>query len=238
MTTEVSVLSEDDPEVRANVIQISIKEDDWSVFNKFSSWQHAIRVMYWCVKFKNKLLEKLGRHKTKGCEVDNVAELEYAKHIIIKQLQMQAFSTEMCQLLKNSTITRGSKLSSLDPFLDEHGLLRVGGRIQKSSFLYGVKHPLIIPKDTHITRLIINHHHEKIHHQGRGMTMNQLRSSGFWIIGCSKAVSSCIFKCVTCRRLRRRTEGQKMADSNQHRHSLIVVLIVLDHSLSKTVVKL
>ena len=138
MTTEVAILSEDDPEVPANVMQISIKGDDLSIFNKFSSWQRAIRVMYWCVKFKNRLLENLGCHKTKGYEVDNVAELEYAKHIIIKQLQMQAFCTEMCQLLKNSTITRDSKLSSLDPFLDEHGLLRVGGRIQKSSFLHGV----------------------------------------------------------------------------------------------------
>ena len=146
MTTEIAILSEDDPEVRANVMQISI--DDLSIFNKISRWQRAIRVMYRCVKFKNRLLENLGRHKTKGCEVDNVAELEYAKHIIIKQLQMQAFSTEICQLLKNCTITRDSKLSSLDPFLDEHGLLRIGGRIQKSSFFYGVKHPLIIPKDT------------------------------------------------------------------------------------------
>ena len=47
--------------------------------------------------------------------------------------------------------------------------------------------------------------------------MNQLRSSGLWIIGCSKAVSSCILKCVTCRRLRRRTEGQKMADLPRER---------------------
>ena len=46
MTTEVSILSEDDPEVQENVMQISIKEDDLSIFNKFSSWQHAIRVMY------------------------------------------------------------------------------------------------------------------------------------------------------------------------------------------------
>lgn len=44
------------------------------------------------------------------------------------------------------------------------------------------------------------------------MTMNELQSNGIWILGCSHAVSSYIYKCVKCRRLRRCTEEQKMAD--------------------------
>ncbi|XP_023812859.1 uncharacterized protein LOC111947690 [Oryzias latipes] len=45
------------------------------------------------------------------------------------------------------------------------------------------------------------------------MTMNELRANGIWIIGCGNMVSSHIYKCVKCRRYRRNTEVQKMADA-------------------------
>ena len=46
---------------------------------------------------------------------------------------------------------------------------------------------------------------------GRGMTHNELRQSGYWLIGGSLGVSRFISSCVTCRRLCRPTEQQKMA---------------------------
>ena len=42
--------------------------------------------------------------------------------------------------------------------------------------------------------------------------MGAVRSAGFWIIGLHGIVSSLVEKCVTCRRLRRQPEVQKMAD--------------------------
>lgn len=64
--------------------------------------------------------------------------------------------------------------------------------------------------------------------------MNELRANGIWISGCSKAVSSHIFKCIRCRKLKRSPEQQKMADlpvEEQKRllPSLIVGWIVLGH---------
>ncbi len=47
--------------------------------------------------------------------------------------------------------------------------------------------------------------------------MNELRSNGIWILGCSKAVSSHIYKCTKCRKFRRPTEEQRMADLPQER---------------------
>ncbi|XP_073703910.1 meprin A subunit beta-like [Garra rufa] len=42
--------------------------------------------------------------------------------------------------------------------------------------------------------------------------MNELRANGWWILGSSRAVSSYIFKCVRCRKYRRKTENQSMGD--------------------------
>ncbi len=47
--------------------------------------------------------------------------------------------------------------------------------------------------------------------------MNELRANGIWILGCGSVVSSHIYKCVKCRRYRRTTEVQKMADLPEER---------------------
>lgn len=63
-----------------------------------------------------------------------------------------------------------------------------------------------------MSALLVKHHHEHVHHQGRGMTMNVLRASGIWILGCGNLVSSHIYRCVKCQRYRKATNVQQMAD--------------------------
>ena len=49
------------------------------------------------------------------------------------------------------------------------------------------------------------------------MTMNELRSNGISILGCNNVVSSHIYKCTKCRKFRRGTEQQRMADLPEER---------------------
>ena len=44
----------------------------------------------------------------------------------------------------------------LDPFLDEHYLLCVDGRLNKGSFCKDLKYPVILPRKSHVTELIIS----------------------------------------------------------------------------------
>ena len=110
-----------------------------------------------------------------------------------------------------------SSLYRLDPFLDEDGVLRVGGRIRNALVSYEIKHPVILPSRGHVTTLLVRYYHERIRHQGRGMTLNDLRSHGYWVIGGSSSVSRCISKCVICRRLRGALQEQKMANLPEDR---------------------
>ena len=75
-----------------------------------------------------------------------------------------------------------------------------------------VKFPIILPGKSHIANVIVKQCHEEVNHQGRGMTINEVRSHGYWIVGGSSAVASHISKCVKCRKLRGVVEEQKMAD--------------------------
>ncbi len=91
-------------------------------------------------------------------------------------------------------------------------MLKVGGRLHHSSLPSSLKHPTIIPREHHVTKLIIAHCHERVNHQGKGFTMNEIRSNGYWIPKLSQTVASYIRQCVFCRKQRRPVEGQKMRD--------------------------
>lgn len=77
--------------------------------------------------------------------------------------------------------------------------------------------PLLIPGNHHVPLLLIRHHHASVKHQGRHITEGAVRSSGLWIVGGKRSISSVIHKCVLCRKLRGRMEQQKMADLPQER---------------------
>lgn len=78
-------------------------------------------------------------------------------------------------------------------------------------------HPLILPKDSHITQLVIAHSHMQACHEGQGQTQMELRANGFWIISGSKLVSKLIQNCVVCRKLRHPVEDQRLADLPKER---------------------
>ncbi len=71
---------------------------------------------------------------------------------------------------------------------------------------------MILPGKSHVSHLIVKQCHEETKHQGKGITLNEVRSRGYWLVGGSSVISSYISKCVKCRRLRGSVEDQKMAD--------------------------
>ncbi len=74
-----------------------------------------------------------------------------------------------------------------------------------------MKHPIIVPKNHQITQMIVAHLHDKAMYQGKGFTLNEIRSNGFWIPGINRIVTSYIRSCIICRKHRGPVEEQKMA---------------------------
>ena len=132
------------------------------------------------------LKEKTDKNVLEQIEPITVQELLEAKDIIVKCAQKEGLPD----------ISSTSSYGKLDPFVDPKGVTRVGGRLKLSSLSERSKHPAILPRDSHITLLVIRHFHNKVKHQGRGMTANEIRASGYWIMGASTAISSAISKCV------------------------------------------
>ena len=61
---------------------------------------------------------------------------------------------------------------------------------------YKLEHPILLPKNGHITSVIIDFYHRKVGHGGRRMTIKEIRSNGFWVINCTAAKKSMFSKCV------------------------------------------
>ncbi|XP_068215897.1 uncharacterized protein [Palaemon carinicauda] len=94
----------------------------------------------------------------------------------------------------------------------DNGLLRLGGRLSYGYLSYEEKFPVVLPKISHITSLVIGYCHSKVAHQGKSFTPNEIRSQGYWIMNASSVVASFIFKCVVCRRSTGNLLDQKMSD--------------------------
>ncbi|XP_071505646.1 uncharacterized protein [Diadema antillarum] len=90
-----------------------------------------------------------------------------------------------------------------------------------------------------VNRASVRHFPQKVQHQGRGITQNEVRSNSYWIVNGSKVVIDLERNCVPCRRLRRPGEEQKMANLPEDRTetdtplSLTLAWIALAHSLSR-----
>jgi hypothetical protein len=141
----------------------------------------------------------------------DVESYQEAEECVLKCVQSEAFGIEI-DLIRQGKPLKGSPIANLNPFLDEHGILRVGGRIINSDLTLREKKPLIVPGRHHIATLLVRRYHSDYHHQGRHITEGVVRAAGFWIIGSKRLVSSIIHKCITCRKLRGKTEQQIMAD--------------------------
>ena len=68
---------------------------------------------------------------------------------------------------KESEITKSNQFYNLDLYLDEDGITRVGEKLDKLNLNKECKHPIVLPKGSHISKLISTWCHKKLVTQGQ-----------------------------------------------------------------------
>ena len=104
-------------------------------------------------------------------------ELRQAEFMILKEVQREA----------GLDTSGASPIAKIDPYNDVSGIIRVGGRLQLSNLTGQCIHPAILPRKSHFTNLLGKHYHERVYHQGKGITKNEIRANGYWILDVSSA---------------------------------------------------
>lgn len=184
-----------DPEVKCHSLRVQQAHPSLAnLLERFSEWKKAVSVtelLFTCILArKNKEISKTAIHKK-------------AINQILKSMQEDCFD-EVISLRNNKEVSRNSQLFRMNLFLDNEGIMIVGGRLSNNNTLSFEKHPAILPNDNHVTKVLIRHLHQSVAHQGKNMTLSKLRSAGYWIINAHSVVSSVIFHCVICKELRPR----------------------------------
>ena len=74
----------------------------------------------------------------------------------------------------------------LNPILCK-GVVRVGGRLSSAPVDFSLRHPVILPKESHFTDLVVRQYHESSGHSGYNGTLSSLHEM-YWIERGSSAV--------------------------------------------------
>lgn len=192
-------------------------------------WTKLKKAVAWFLRLKSILL-KLAKKRTRGMDqsrhamvtrkgkqektgpyVLSVSDMEDAEMAMVQFCQRQEFPQEMTCLRKGMQyVSRNSSIYRLDPFLDT-GVLRVGGRLGKMHMPIEQKHPAILPKKHHVSKLLLYHIHQNVGHCGRNFMISQLRRR-YWIPCANSLARKVIHECTTCRRVHSNAGEQKMAD--------------------------
>lgn len=138
-------------------------------------------------------------------------ELTIAEHYWIRLIQQQAFAHELNSLQRDKPLSHKSKLLSLSPFVDQTGILRVGGRLKNSNVQMTQRHPILLPTHNRFTQMLIKQEHQTNLHAGPQLLMSTLQRH-YWIPRAKDAIRRQIKTCVVCTRHKAQTMQQIMAD--------------------------
>ncbi|XP_066585528.1 uncharacterized protein [Prorops nasuta] len=181
-----------------------------TLLTKYSSLSKLVRIVAYCRRFlANCKCSKINQMRQFGyltCQ-----ELEQARITVIRLAQTAAFQDELICLKTKRSISKRSVLYKLSPFLDEQGVIRVGGRLTHSALPFPAKHPPILPKTSNLSQLFIQYAHRLALHAGPTLTLGILLHQ-VWIIGASGLVKRHVRACIRCFRVRPSKCIQKMGN--------------------------
>ena len=185
------------PQVMTTQLKYEVIEN---ILEKYSSITHAARVLSWVSRFITNTryrITKKARYESPTINDNNYltsSEIENAYNILIRMTQVKEYHDDIAQIQRTGSVKSSSSLLKLSPFLDKKGILRVGGRLEYSNLTNDTKHPIILPKTSRLTELLINQAHKTTLHGGPRLTLMYLRQK-FWIISGYVTVKKHIRRC-------------------------------------------
>lgn len=179
---------------------------DLEWFRRFSSLTRLQRVIAYIHRFANRARK---RDSPKGFLRHN--ELVNALLLVIRLTQQHYYRDLHRSFTSTSYSVRPLALAKLCPYIDNVGIIRVGGRLRHSALHEATKNPVLLPKVSILTTLLIRHYHLQYMHAGPQL-VSSLITQQYWIISARSVIRQIIFKCTVCSRHRMTNHPPVMAD--------------------------
>jgi hypothetical protein len=157
---------------------------------RYSLLKKLLRVTAWCFRVVTRKQDKQKTIELTAKEINN------AQTAWIKYIQKQYFAdvfTALENKLKHTLVLQ------LDLFIDESEILRCGGRLSNAELSESEIHPILLPKNSHFTILVITDCHIRLKHVGVAHTLAFIRNE-FWIPAGRSVVAKYIHSCYACKK--------------------------------------
>ncbi|XP_014370711.2 uncharacterized protein LOC106720507 [Papilio machaon] len=219
--SNAELLPIDLPELKSNTTNYTFlnqninTDETFFPFNRFSNFNRMIHATAYVLRFTH---NSRPRHRTDQLTgAINVDELNRAVIMLAKLSQRESFSLEYNLLKSGRNVKSSNRLSSLNLFLDEKDLMRVGGRIKNSlDFNYNKKHPILLCSKHYFTRLLFTHEHNQALHCGPQALLYRLREQ-WWPLSGRNLARKVTHQCVACTRARGKTLSPLMGNLPKER---------------------
>ena len=177
------------------------------LIEKASNLHRLVRTVAYCVRFIR--VQQPAADRDLGAIT--AAEYDHGLKRLVYFVQHLEFKPEFNALNSGTNLPTTSSLKSLNPFVDDDGLLRVGGRLQHSSLGYDAKHPLILPATSNLTALVIRSEHLRLLHGGPSLLASTLVRR-YWIPKSRSLIRRILFSCTVCFRYKAKPATQLMGN--------------------------
>ena len=239
----VGKIDDQDPELKKETHVCSVNTKDKDVLQiiseMYSDWKQFIKVVSWLLRFKKYVIHKFaGKSLSTPLMKGNLKpeEMDQAATLVIKFIQRRCFTEELQRLGSGRNLSsQHGALRKLQPIMID-GVMRVGGRLEHSNLAVAAKQPVILPKRSVITDMIVRHYHHTEWHSGPHDVLSKIRHH-YWIVNGLSAVKHIFYKCIECRKQSALLGEQLMAQLPEHRlqddepHLHMWGLTILDLSL-------
>ncbi|XP_008179879.1 uncharacterized protein LOC103308385 [Acyrthosiphon pisum] len=167
-----------DEELEENPITlvVRVKTEECPLLYHSDNFPKILRLTAYWLRVRNYLSNKRNSMLTTPPTAD---EIEKAVKAQVQWTQQVAFYDEFCSLDAGKSCS--VFLRKLAHFLDDDKLLRVGGRLKHAQIPYKEKYPLLLPKTSRLTTLLIDYVHRENGHPGSQALQNIL-SQDYWIL--------------------------------------------------------
>lgn len=203
-------------EERSPSAQHASPVSEWDLSQRYSSWSKLLRVTAYIFRFITRAHSQhsLSRSSLPSRSLALASEeLNTSRVYWLKYIQAQRFSEDRSRLLGHLPLSSKSPLRSLHPFLDEQGLIRVGGKLQHANLPETTKHPIILASHP-LVKVLIRHIHLRALHAGPTLTLLTLHllREDYWLLRARQMIRALIHDCVECVRQKGESVAELMGD--------------------------
>ncbi|XP_070855166.1 uncharacterized protein [Drosophila suzukii] len=170
-------------------------------FQRFSSFSRLVRTTAWVSRFARWCRKQRSEIEEYGL---TASECEATENLLVRQAQLESFPDEMRSAGCGKDVASSSEIRGLAPYVDEHGVLRVYGRVDAALCMpYSARRPVILSHRHSLTDLIVRHFHAQMKHQNVDATIAQIRTR-FWVTKMRRVLKEVISSCNECKLQRTR----------------------------------